>query len=92
MERVILVPISLVGGLIAGQISTRIFVLIWSRISDQEPPEPGHREVSWPRLLVVLALEGAVFRIVRGLVDRGPRAGYLRITGSWPGEERPDPT
>ena len=42
-------------------------------------------------LAVALALEGAIFRLIRGLVDRGSRQGFLRLTGAWPGEERPDP-
>jgi hypothetical protein len=40
---------------------------------------------------VALAIEGALFRLAKGLVDRGTRIGYERMTGSWPGEERPDP-
>ena len=76
----------------AGQISKKIFDFIWSRISDEEAPEPEHREVSWPQLLAALAVEGAIFRLAKGLVDRGVRTGYMRLTGSWPGEERPDTT
>jgi len=90
MGRIIFVPIGIIAGLIAGQISKKIFDLIWSRISDEEAPESEHREVSWPQLLIALALEGAIFRLAKGLVDRGTRAGYLRLTGSWPGEERPE--
>jgi hypothetical protein len=91
MGRIIFVPIGLVVGLIAGQISKRIFDFIWSRISDEEAPEPEHREVSWPQLLAALAVEGAIFRLAKGLVDRGTRTGYLRLTASWPGEEAPEP-
>jgi hypothetical protein len=90
MGRIIFVPIGIIAGLVAGQISKKIFDLIWSRISDEEAPESEHREVSWPQLLIALALEGAIFRLAKGLVDRGTRAGYLRLTGSWPGEERPE--
>jgi hypothetical protein len=43
-----------------------------------------------PLLAVALALEGAIFRVIRGLVDRGSRRGFMRLTGTWPGEERPD--
>jgi hypothetical protein len=28
---------------------------------------------------------------VRGLADHGTRRGFARVTGSWPGEERPEP-
>jgi hypothetical protein len=92
MGRVIFVPLGIIGGLLAGQISKKVFDFIWSRISDEEAPEPDQLELSWPPLLAALAIEGALFRLAKGLVDRGTRKGYQRLTGSWPGEERPDPT
>lgn len=45
--------------------------------------------VSYPKLLAALALEGAVFRPVKGMVDRGARLGFTSMTGAWPGEEKP---
>jgi hypothetical protein len=36
-----------------------------------------------------LLVEGA-FRLVKGMVDHGTRQGFFRLTGSWPGEERPE--
>ena len=90
MGRIIFVPIGLAGGLIAGLISRKVFDFVWSRISDEEVPEPEHREVAWPQMVVALTLQGAIFRLAKGLVDRGTRAGYFRLTGSWPGEERPE--
>jgi hypothetical protein len=35
-------------------------------------------------------LEGAIFRAVRGVFDHGSRQAFSRLTGSWPGEERPE--
>jgi hypothetical protein len=40
-------------------------------------------------VLLALGLEGAIFRAARGGVDRAARQGFSRVTGSWPGEERP---
>ena len=87
MGRIIFVPIGIVGGLIAGQISKKMFDFIWSRISDEEAPEPEHRDVSWPQLLAALAVEGAIFRLVKGMVDRGARVSFASTTGVWPGED-----
>jgi Protein of unknown function (DUF4235) len=90
--RVLFVPIGIVGGLIAGLISKKTFDFIWSRVSDEEAPEPEHRDVSLPQLAAALVVEGAIFRLARGLVDRAARVVYQRLTGSWPGEDRPEPT
>jgi hypothetical protein len=32
-----------------------------------------------------------LFALIRGLVDHGSRQAFARATGSWPGEERPEP-
>jgi hypothetical protein len=83
-------PFSILAGLIAGFLSKKIFDGIWQLFDDKEVPEPEHRHVSWVKLLLALAIEGAVFRAVRGLVDHSARRGFHRATGSWPGDEAPE--
>jgi uncharacterized protein DUF4235 len=84
-------PISLTAGLIAGLIGKKIFDQIWGLIDDEEPPQPKHREFQWPKLIAALVIEGAIFRIIKGLTDHGARRTFARLTGSWPGEEAPEP-
>jgi hypothetical protein len=92
VQRIVLAPIGIVAGLIAGMVAQKLFDFIWSRVSGEEAPEPDQREISWPLLIVALLVEGAIFRLVKGIVERGTRSGYQRMTGTWPGEERPEPT
>jgi hypothetical protein len=87
----IFAPIGIVLGLIAGMIGSRIFERIWGLIDEEEPPKPEHREFSWPKLVAALLIEGAIFRLVKGLVDHGTRTSFAKVTGSWPGEEAPEP-
>ena len=84
-------PLGIGLGLAAGQVSKKIFDAIWGLFDDEEAPRPKHREVPLVKMLLALLIEGAVFRVVRGLVDHGSRHGWQRVTGSWPGEERPEP-
>ena len=84
-------PISIAGGLAAGALGKKIFDAIWGLIDDEEAPEAKHRDIPIAKLLVALLLQGAIFRLVRGLADHGMRRGFARATGSWPGEEQPDP-
>jgi len=84
-------PIGIAAGLLAGQISKKIFDFVWSRFDDEEAPHPKHREIDLVKLLPALLVEGALFRLVRGLTDHGTRRGFARLTGTWPGEERPEP-
>jgi len=88
--RFIFAPISIVAGLIAGIIGKKAFEKLWGVVDDQEPPHPEHREIEWPKLVAALAVEGAIFRLVKGLTDHGARRSFAGLTGSWPGEEKPE--
>jgi hypothetical protein len=88
--RFIFAPIGIVAGLIAGIVGKKAFEKLWGVVDDQEPPHPEHREIEWPKLVAALAVEGAIFRLVKGLVDHGARRSFAGLTGSWPGEERPE--
>ena len=83
-------PFSIVAGLIAGFLSKKLFDGIWGLVDAEEAPEAEHKEISIPKLALALAIEGAVFRAVRGLVDHSARQGFYRVTGSWPGDEAPE--
>jgi hypothetical protein len=86
MQKVIFLPISLIAGLIG----KKLFTVVWGVIDDEEAPKPEHRDIQIAKLLLALAIEGIIFSITRGLVGHGARHAYARLTGSWPGEERPD--
>ena len=88
--KVIFLPISIVGGILAGLVGKKLFEQIWGLIDDQEPPDAKHREVEYAKLAAALLLEGAIFRLVRGFFDHGARRGFERFTGSWPGKEAPE--
>lgn len=91
MTKVFFAPFSIVSGLLAGLLGKKIFEQVWSKIEDSETPQPEHREISVLKLGLALALEGMIFRAVRGLADHGARRAFSRMTGAWPGEERPEP-
>jgi hypothetical protein len=84
-------PFSIALGLVAGIVGQKIFEKIWALVDDQEPPSPEHREFSWPKLVAALLVEGAIFRLVKGLTDHGARRTFAGATGVWPGEEAPEP-
>jgi hypothetical protein len=91
MAKVLFIPLSVAGAMLAGFAATKVFEKIWALIDDQEPPDAEHREASWAKLLPAAALQGAIFRTTRAVADRGARTAFYRATGTWPGEDRPDP-
>jgi hypothetical protein len=88
--KVAFIPISILGGLVAGFVGQKVFERLWAMFDDEEPPDAQHREVAMVKLIAALLLEGAIFRLVRGLFDHSARRGFARLTGTWPGEEAPD--
>jgi hypothetical protein len=89
--KILFLPFSIVGGLIAGMISKRLFDAVWGLIDDEEPPDSEHREIKLWKLIVAAALQGAIIRGVRKTVDHQSRKAFAGALGTWPGQERPDP-
>jgi hypothetical protein len=90
VSKLLFTPVSIAGGLVAGLVATKLFERLWSLFDDEEAPDAKHRDIPWKKLVPALLLEGAIFRVVRGLFDHGARRAFSRTTGTWPGEEAPD--
>ena len=91
MSKILFVPFRVLGGVIAGIIGKRAFEVLWGVMDHEDPPDPKDEQIPFQKLIPALLLEGAIFRAVRGLFDHGARRAYSNLTGSWPGEKRPDP-
>lgn len=87
--KLIFVPFGIAAGLLAGLVAQKVFDRIWAAFDDEEPPGPDRRDASYPKLIAALLLEGAVFRLTKGVVDHGARRSFAGLTGRWPGEESP---
>jgi hypothetical protein len=89
--KILFTPFSIVAGLIAGFFSKKLFDQLWGLIDDEEPPDSKHRDIEWSKLLMAAAIQGAIFRAVKEGSDHYARRAFAGATGSWPGEERPEP-
>jgi hypothetical protein len=89
--KTLFLPLSIGLGLAAGLMGRKIFEQIWGLIDEEEPPDAKHREINFTKLIFALLIEGAIFRLVKGLTDHGARRSFARFTGTWPGEEAPEP-
>jgi hypothetical protein len=84
--KLIFTPIGIVSGLLAGLVAKKSFERLWAAFDEQDPPRPDQADAGYPRLIAALAVEGAVLRLAKGVVDHGTRRAFARATGSWPGE------
>jgi hypothetical protein len=76
---------SLLGGLVAGQ----IFQQLWKRLdpdSSEDPPKPLESEYRLRKILLAALVQGAIFSVVRALINRGGARAFERLTGDWPGD------
>jgi hypothetical protein len=84
-------PFGLILGILAGLIGKRAFDFAWTKIDDEDPPKGTTQRAPWVKILAAAALQGVIFKTVRVTVDRYGAIGWHYLTGSWPGEKRPDP-
>ena len=84
-------PFGILLGIAAGVLGKRLFDFAWTKVDDQEPPEPTTEQTTWSRLIAAAAVQGVIFKVVRVVVDRYGAIGWRYLTGTWPGEKRPDP-
>jgi hypothetical protein len=80
-------PVSVLAGLLAALIARQVFAKAWAVVDDDPPPAADQRAAPSSKLIPALLLQGAVFFLVRGLVDRGSRSLFAKATGEWPGEQ-----
>ena len=74
---------SVIGGLIGGA----IFKQIWKFASGEEDaPSARQSEYGWKEVLPAAAVQGAIFAIVKAVLDRKGAQGFQRLTGVWPGD------
>lgn len=89
--KLLFIPFSVISGLLAGFVGKKLFEQAWGLIDDEEPPESEHRQAEWGKVVLAAALQGAIFRATKVAVDRKAREAFAGATGTWPGQERPDP-
>jgi len=84
-------PISIVLGILGGLVGRQVFNQVWQRVDAEEPPEPTTRDSSILRVMAAVVLQGAIFSLVKMVIQRGGAKAWRHLFGIWPGEKRPDP-
>ena len=85
-------PVGLIAGLVAGAISGAIFKQIWKLVAQEDDaPTALQSEYKMREVVIAAAIQGAIFAATKAAVDRAGARGFTKLTGSWPGEEAPEP-
>jgi len=76
--------VSVLGGILAGA----IFKKIWKIVGrEDDAPKATDARRGWREVLLAATLQGAIFAVVKAVVDRGAAVGTRKLTGIWPGDE-----
>ena len=87
MAKALYTPVSIVFSVLGGLLAGAVFKQVWKRISgEEESPKALESEYGWKEILPAAALQGAIFALVKAMVQRGGAQGVKRLTGFWPGD------
>lgn len=82
-------PVGLVSSVLGGLLGNLVVKKVWQRAGlGRSPDPPGALETghSLQEIVFAAALQGAVFAVVKVLVDRGGARVFQKWSGEWPGE------
>jgi hypothetical protein len=79
-------PVGLLVGVAGGIAASAAFTRGWTLITgQQDTPKATDQDRSWREVLLAAGVQGAVFGLVKAVMDRGGATGFCKITGTWPG-------
>jgi len=87
MAKAVYTPVSIIFSVIGGIAAGAIFKQIWKLVSDEEDsPKALESEYGWKEILPAAALQGAIFAVVKAVIQRSGARGFQGLTGAWPGD------
>lgn len=83
-------PFALIFSVIAGRMGKSAFKSLWTRIDEQDPPDPTTKEAGLGKVIGAAALEAATMAGVAAAADRAAARTFHYFTGYWPGKKKED--
>lgn len=81
-------PIGLASSITGGIVASIIFKQVWRRAAPgdhADPPTALETEYPLKEILVAAVIQGALYSVVKTVIDRGGARAFQRWTGEWPG-------
>jgi predicted metal-dependent enzyme (double-stranded beta helix superfamily) len=88
MIKLLYKPVSILVSVLGGILAGAIFKQVWKLAAgEDEAPKATDRQRGFGEVLLAAALQGAIFALVKAVVDRGTAEGTHKLAGFWPGED-----
>jgi predicted metal-dependent enzyme (double-stranded beta helix superfamily) len=88
MIKLVYKPVGLLVGLLGGILAGTIFKKVWKLAAgEDEAPQATDAHRGWGEVLLAATLQGAIFALVKAVVDRGAATGVRKVTGVWPADQ-----
>jgi len=90
MVKLLYKPVGLLASVLGGMLAAAIFKKVWKLAAgEDEAPKATDAHRGWPEVLAAAGLQGALFAVVKAVIDRTAATGTHKLTGTWPGGEGP---
>ena len=87
LAKVVYRPFGLSAGIVSASIAGAIFKQIWKKVAGaDDAPSALQSEYRLRELVLAALIQGAIFAVVKVLVDRGGARAFQKVTGEWPGD------
>ena len=86
--KLLYVPFAFLVGTVSASVAARIWRRTWRALAhEQKVPRTLDRDRGWLEIVIVSAIRGMIFGVVRALFRRAGAAAFSNVTATWPGRQ-----